>query len=202
MKINTYVIFVLVIALQSLCFGGKLKIEGTEFDLRATTTCQPMYISGNTVDATYKDTTSINGVKLYLYEVGGADWKWKKPTLVRSVVSKSGTYEFCGLDEYTNYIITAYHNNYKAMRYCLDGATDYNDSHFNILLYRKGKFKTNNQIVGYVVEDGYPLDNAKVTIQGARTKHKEIAYTDFGDFYFGKLKPDTYTLNPKPKIEF
>lgn len=57
MKICTSLIFVLVIALHALCFGGKYEIEGTVFDSHSasttqTTRCKLPKITGAVIDMT------------------------------------------------------------------------------------------------------------------------------------------------------
>lgn len=59
MKICVSLIFVLIIALQALCFGGKLRIEETVFDSHSASTTQTTRCKLPKITGAVKDMTTV-----------------------------------------------------------------------------------------------------------------------------------------------
>lgn len=193
MKICVSLIFVLVMALQALCFGGKLRIEETVFDFNeANTACLN--------DCEYPDIEGFTevGTNLILKEY----YTYNSPFECETQADTNGYFRFCDVPYYSE--------NTQLFEYQIEGLNAgfgiwYYILHMEgmkpkfILLdfpYRSSKRGT---IKGKIYDNKYfPVADVVVSVHGQYSGfYKQRTSDNENSFEFKDLKPGRYFLKAK-----
>lgn len=206
MKNLILLVIVSLFILPATCLAKeKLRIEDTQFDLKASTSCTgKVGVRG----WTYKETgwttggfdTPVPFVDITLFR---EEYKARFET---TTSSKDGNYWFCDVAT-ANYLLIAKKQGYDDSKYRLTIRDDINyvpkGFSASFAMYKTGKSpKANCKIEGDIIDqnDGDDIDPGDIKIQiiGIKNKQKKKYITgDDGHFEFEYLKPDTYRLIAK-----
>lgn len=202
MKNLILLVIVSLFLLPALSYGGKYQIEGTQFDLSAATTSKLFSFSGKIHGGNGEYPHYLEGVEVEISQK--VNNSYDKIDTTKS--DSEGYYSLSNLEYNEEYLLAFKKPGFKSLKYKL--LKHRGSFGLYLYMYKSNFWRVKNYLGGFITgtvidKNGKYANNRKVIITGAKTGYTNDVTTTSaysGIFQFFGLKPDTYTLKVKDKI--